>query len=1199
MSCNCHNKNHPETPHLDVLASDIYNQAQYCFTDETLGKYLEAKIKEISGQLGISNSLNTEKVGGENKYIKSISQALGVIYAEEADIVNNFDDENISSDKIPSTKAVVDKIHDLDTKMFGVDGEYIQSIYEKDGLIHPTAVEFERDLTRTDVHPTNAPTSSAVKSYVDSEIHNVKSDFAHFVDNLKCEVTAAAGEYIQSIIVENGIIQVTKNNFTPVLNNSEVPPTSAAVRTAFAEEERKRTAAISDVITHLTSIDHATQGQYVTEVTQLNGVVKVKRENLPKIGNGKLRFNINGEPVKIFAANQENDQEVSIALPKKVSDLVNDSGFVSQQALDQKVSKEPGKQLSSNDFTTAEKNKLARIDIAAEPNVLNGVRIKGGTVSYSNKVATLDISNNYYDKAAVDSLILNSKGEGFTVSQEMLDKIQAMDPRGQENIIEVIKVKDFNDLDRTPFTTTVDVANKVATIDLTGKVNTVPGKQLSTHDYTTAEKHKLETIETGAEKNVQSDWNMTDPLADAFIKNKPVIGKGNFIVNIDGLSYIFNANQTTDTEMNIHIPSRVSELINDQRYLSIIDIKNKVDKEDGKSLVDDALIAEMEAIAAEYAPSKFEGISVDHVIVRPDSDKVVNIDLTHKVDKEEGKVLISADLVEKLENIEENANNYKLPLATRDTIGGMKPGPNISYNEHDGTIGLMREDVYTALEYIPAKLDENGKVIASQLPSYVDDIIEGKFKDGNYGYLYDADDSLITPETGKIYVDIETNKTYRWAGETLRQYIVISETLAIGETESTAFRGDLGKEAYEHVSKTNNPHNVTAAQIGLGNVENVSTNDQTPTYENADMDSLVSGETLSEAFGKIAATVDAVIAHTGNNNIHVTDEEKTLIYGAQPALSDEQMAAVNSGITASDVEDYDAHIADLDIHVTTADKKEWSGKQDALDEDQMASVNSGATVELIDEVKTYLRNPDSHVSAEDRAKWNAAQENIIEAITLNGTNIDITDKTANIAILTDKSLDFENKLGVKISADENNHLSLKDDGLYVEDEICTISLNGVDQPVTDSNVDITISGSESIDITDNTVSVIVSQQPDNALSVIEDGLYAKAGVRQHLVHGQGENYNGQHFIIQDNDRFVEGETLITGKLYYKRADTDMFLIAEIIEAIVRKTADGFEEVIPLAGNWEASSSNVKVSFDFDTDSEISEYRYVFSFMGKN
>ena len=71
-----------------------------------------------------------------------------------------------------------------------------------------------------------------------------------------------------------------------------------------------------------------------------------------------------------------------------------------------------------------------------------------------------------------------------------------------------------------------------------------------------------------------------------------------------------------------------------------------------------------------------------------------------------------------------------------------------------------------------ASLDEAGKVPSSQLPSYVDDVIEGYYYNGKF-YTDSAHTEEITPETGKIYVDLDTNKTYRWSGTT---YVEISQS---------------------------------------------------------------------------------------------------------------------------------------------------------------------------------------------------------------------------------------------------------------------------------------------------------------------------------------------------------------------------------------------------------------------------------------
>lgn len=116
-----------------------------------------------------------------------------------------------------------------------------------------------------------------------------------------------------------------------------------------------------------------------------------------------------------------------------------------------------------------------------------------------------------------------------------------------------------------------------------------------------------------------------------------------------------------------------------------------------------------------------------------------------------------------------------------------------------------------------AELDANGLVPSSQLPSYVDDIIEGYYYNGKF-YKESTHTTEITGETGKIYVDLTTEKTYRYSGS---GYVEISASLALGETSSTAYRGDRGKTAYNHSQvNSGNPHNVTASDVGLGNVGN-------------------------------------------------------------------------------------------------------------------------------------------------------------------------------------------------------------------------------------------------------------------------------------------------------------------------------------------------------------------------------------------
>ena len=79
-----------------------------------------------------------------------------------------------------------------------------------------------------------------------------------------------------------------------------------------------------------------------------------------------------------------------------------------------------------------------------------------------------------------------------------------------------------------------------------------------------------------------------------------------------------------------------------------------------------------------------------------------------------------------------------------------------------------------------ATLDSNGLIPSSQLPSYVDDVIEA----ANFAAL------PAEGEDGKIYVTLDDNKTFRWGGSA---YTEISASIALGETAGTAYEGSKGK----------------------------------------------------------------------------------------------------------------------------------------------------------------------------------------------------------------------------------------------------------------------------------------------------------------------------------------------------------------------------------------------------------------------
>lgn len=144
-------------------------------------------------------------------------------------------------------------------------------------------------------------------------------------------------------------------------------------------------------------------------------------------------------------------------------------------------------------------------------------------------------------------------------------------------------------------------------------------------------------------------------------------------------------------------------------------------------------------------------------------------------------------------------------IASLDETGKI---PNSQLAETDPTVPAWakadNKPTYTAVEVgaIPstlkganngvAELNADGKVPISQLPSFVSGIEE----------FADLTVFPVAGESNTIYVALDTNKKYRWSGT---QYIEVPESIALGETSSTAYRGDKGKIAYDdsQANKTN------------------------------------------------------------------------------------------------------------------------------------------------------------------------------------------------------------------------------------------------------------------------------------------------------------------------------------------------------------------------------------------------------------
>ena len=137
------------------------------------------------------------------------------------------------------------------------------------------------------------------------------------------------------------------------------------------------------------------------------------------------------------------------------------------QQLETKVDKINGKGLSTNDYTTAEKTKLAGVEIGANKTVVDTTLSTTSTNPVQNKVVS----------AKLDTKVDKVTGKGLSTN-------------------------DYTNAEKNLVTTVPNKANK-ADVDtqLATKVDKVAGKGLSTNDYTTDEKNKLAGIAAGAQVN--------------------------------------------------------------------------------------------------------------------------------------------------------------------------------------------------------------------------------------------------------------------------------------------------------------------------------------------------------------------------------------------------------------------------------------------------------------------------------------------------------------------------------------------------------------------------------------------------------------------------------------------------------------------------------------------------------------------------
>ena len=252
--------------------------------------------------------------------------------------------------------------------------------------------------------------------------------------------------------------------------------------------------------------------------------------------------------------------------------------------------------------------------------------------------------------------------------------------------------------------------------------------------FTPSEKTKLSGIASGAEVNVQADWNETNSSSDAYIKNKPTIPSG---VEVDDELSSTSINPVQNKVINNALPFRA--VVGETDFQTIYD----------------AFVANRFIYGAESEDDNY------WFFMTPD--------------------LGGPNPTFYFARIEDFGAHINIGYMSVDDTNGWQYRNSYDLISIDDTVTTTNNGLMLSTDKVKLNkllFDSNNLIDSSILPSYVDDVIEAYPRSGqtplsqNWLATGSASGTVITPEAGKIYVlmadsgDYTTNTQFRWSGTT-------------------------------------------------------------------------------------------------------------------------------------------------------------------------------------------------------------------------------------------------------------------------------------------------------------------------------------------------------------------------------------------------------------------------------------------------
>ena len=225
-----------------------------------------------------------------------------------------------------------------------------------------------------------------------------------------------------------------------------------------------------------------------------------------------------------------------------------------------------------------------------------------------------------------------------------------------------------------------------------------------------------------------------------------------------------------------------------------------------------------------------------------------------------------------INNVKTRVTNVENKNTSQDTeINNVKTRVTNVENELSSQDDMIKELDNLIIE-VSGQLDSkaplvSGKIPSDYLPSYVDDVLE-----------YNSKSNFPSKgESGKIYIVTSDNKTYRWSGTT---YVEISSSLALGETSSTAYAGDKGKVLADELTTAQQDISTLRGNVNTNKINIASHNNRLNDLETNKQDKLKSGTNIKTINGQSllgSGNIQIEQSGGGSNAKHKIDYIRSMV----------------------------------------------------------------------------------------------------------------------------------------------------------------------------------------------------------------------------------------------------------------------------------------------------------------------------------